>query len=152
MSNMRLHVRVSPTSMSLLDKAAAPGDVSKSALVDAAIQKMLAPKPDASFESALTRRLDKMSKSMERYAYDAAALTETLALFVLYYLCITPPLPEDHREGAEALGRKRFDHFISQVGDRLMGEENYSRALLHHMGLEDISTTAERRVANGASQ
>src|SRR5690606_31478160 len=86
--------------------------------------------------AAIVSRLDRMTRQMERLADDAAAQTETLALYILYYLCITPPLPEEARAGAEALGRQRFDHFIAQVGGRLLGKERYVDTLLFHMGLE----------------
>jgi hypothetical protein len=80
---------------------------------------------------------------MERLADDASAQTETLALYILYYLCITPPLPEQNRAAAEALGQKRFERFISQVGDRLMGKERFTDSLLEHMGL--TAATSEQR-------
>ena len=136
MTKPRINIHISREAERLLDKAAGPG-VTKTSLVDAAIKHLLAPKDDKSETAALVRRLDRMTRQMERLADDGAAQTETLALYVLYYLCITPPLPEHSRAGAEALGRQRFEHFIGQVGDRLMGKERYVDSLLAHMGLEE---------------
>ncbi|PQA89237.1 CopG family transcriptional regulator [Hyphococcus luteus] len=138
MTKPRINIHISREAERLLDKAAGPG-VTKTSLVDAAIKQLLAPKDDKSETAALVRRLDRMTRQMERLADDGAAQTETLALYVLYYLCITPPLPENSRAGAEALGRQRFEHFIGQVGDRLMGKERYVDSLLAHMGLEETS-------------
>ena len=135
MTKPRINIHISREAELLLDRAAGPG-VTKTSLVDAAIKNLLAPKNDESKVTAIVSRLDRITRQMERLADDAAAQTETLALYVLYYLCITPPLPEEARAGAEALGRRRFDHFISQVGDRLMGKERYVETLLSHMGLE----------------
>ncbi|MGE0184046.1 MAG: CopG family transcriptional regulator [Parvularculaceae bacterium] len=136
MTKPRINIHISREAERLLDKAAGRG-VTKTSLVDAAIKQLLAPKDDRSETAALVRRLDRMTRQMERLADDGAAQTETLALYVLYYLCITPPLPENSRAGAEALGRQRFEHFIGQVGDRLMGKERYVDSLLAHMGLEE---------------
>lgn len=136
MTKPRINIHISREAERLLDKASGPG-VTKTSLVDAAIKQLLAPKDDKSEMAAIVRRLDRMTRQMERLADDGAAQTETLALYILYYLCITPPLPENSRAGAEALGRQRFEHFISQVGDRLMGKERYVDSLLAYMGLEE---------------
>jgi hypothetical protein len=135
MTKPRINIHISREAERLLERAAGPG-VTKTSLVDAAIKTLLGPKDDKNEVAAIVSRLDRMTRQMERLADDAAAQTETLALYVLYYLCITPPLPEEARAGAEALGRQRFDHFITQVGDRLLGKERYVETLLSQMGLE----------------
>ncbi len=135
MAKTRINIHISRDAECLLERAAGPG-VTKTSLVDAAIKNLLAPKDERSEIAAIVSRLDRMTRQMERLADDAAAQTETLALYILYYLCITPPLPEESRAGAEALGRQRFERFIGQVGDRLMGKERYVETLLSHMGLE----------------
>jgi Arc/MetJ-type ribon-helix-helix transcriptional regulator len=136
MAKPRIHVHVTKEAETLLRRAVAEGAASKAAVVDAAIKALLDKTHDERELATFSRRLDKLTRAMERLADDAAAQTETLALYILYYLCITPPLPDSTRAGAEALGRKRFEHFISQVGDRLMGKERYTESLLAAMGLE----------------
>jgi hypothetical protein len=139
MAKPRINIHISPEAAKLLDHACHRGASTKASIVDAALKLLLAPKSDDRELTVLIKRFDKMTRAMERLADDATAQSETLALYVLYYLCITPPLPEQSRAGAEALGRKRFEHFIGQVGDRLMGKERYGDALLDHMGLEPVS-------------
>ena len=45
-----------------------------------------------------------------------------MALFVRYFLTITPPLPKVEHDSARTLGRDRFDVFVAQVGRRLAGD------------------------------
>ncbi|MEM8771409.1 MAG: hypothetical protein AAGD92_07150 [Pseudomonadota bacterium] len=136
----RLHILLSDDTAKLLEGACLQTGATKTALVESAITELLAKKTEKRELEKITLRLDKMSKAVERLAGDAAAHTETLALYILYYLCITPPVPEASRGSMEALGRKRFELFIAQVGDRLMGTENFGDALLSHIGLERVAT------------
>jgi hypothetical protein len=130
MTKPRINIHVTPEADALLRRAVQDGAASKAAIVDAAIKELLDRSADERVLSKIAQRLDKLTRAMERMADEATAQTETLALFVLYYLCVTPPLPETVRAGAEALGRKRFEHFIAQVGQRLTGKERYTDALL----------------------
>ena len=143
MTKPRIHIHISHEAAALLERAAAQDGVTKTAIIDAAIKQLLAPEDESRELRALVRRLDRLNRVTERLADDTAAQTETLALYILYYLCITPPLPDDTRAGAEALGRKRFEHFVGQVGDRLMGKERYTDALLNHMRFEPGETALE---------
>ncbi|MGY4313970.1 hypothetical protein [Bradyrhizobium sp. JR3.5] len=84
----------------------------------AALDRFLNPERDASGDAALIRRLDRMSRQLERADRDVSVLAETIALFIRYYLTITPPLPSQDQDAARALGRERFEMFVAQVGKR----------------------------------
>jgi len=126
----RINIHVTPEADALLKRAVQDGAASKAAVVDAAIKQLLDSKADERALQRIAQRLDKLTRAMERMADEGIAQTETLALFVLFYLCVTPPVPETLRGGAEAAGRKRFEHFIGQVAARLAGKERYTDALL----------------------
>ena len=51
---------------------------------------------------------------------DIDVLLESLALFVRYQLMVTAPLPEADT-AARAIGRDRFEAFVSQVGRQIAG-------------------------------
>ena len=138
MTKPRLHILLSDEVAKLLEGACIQTGATKTALVEAAIKELLGQKSETRELEKMRFRLDKMSKALDRLAGDAEAHTETLALYVLYYLCITPPLPESSRASCEALGRKRFERFVGQVGDRLKGKDSFAGALLDHMGLERV--------------
>jgi hypothetical protein len=95
-----------------------PG-TNKSAIVDAALDRFLNPERDQSGDAALLRRLDRMSRQLDRVDRDLSITAETVALFVRYYLTVTPPLPSDDQEAARALGRERFEIFVAQIGKRV---------------------------------
>jgi hypothetical protein len=44
---------------------------------------------------------------------------EALALFIRFWLTITPPLPESAQTAAQAKGRERFESFLETLGRRL---------------------------------
>jgi predicted transcriptional regulator len=116
----------------------------KSALVEEALRASLAPERHVGIEEILARRLDELSKSMATVRRDVAIATETLALFVRYYLTITPPLPQSEQEPARLLGRERFQVFVAQIGRRLAGEQRLVSEVLETIAANepDLFATA----------
>jgi len=100
-----------------------PG-ANKSAIVDKALDRFLSPDRDQGNEAALLRRLDRMSKQLAQIDRHQLIVLESVALFIRYYLTITPPLPRSEHEPARALGHQRFEFFIAQIGKRLAGGQN----------------------------
>ncbi|MEQ1929528.1 MAG: CopG family transcriptional regulator [Parvularculaceae bacterium] len=146
MTKPRINIHVTPEADALLRRAVRDGAASKAAVVDAAIKQLLDAEPDERALQRIAQRLDKLTRAMERMADEGIAQTETLALFILYYLCVTPPVPESLRGGAEAAGRKRFEHFIGQVGARLASKERTTDAILAtiDLGRPDKAEPTER--------
>lgn len=95
-----------------------PG-ANKSAIVDAALDRFLNPERDSAGDAALVRRLDRMTAQVGRVDRDLSIMAETVALYIRYYLTITPPLPSGDQDAARALGRERFEMFVAQVGKRV---------------------------------
>jgi hypothetical protein len=95
----------------------------KSRIVNDAIDRFLNPEKYDN-NRALVRRLDRMSKAMDRLDRNQSVSVETLALFIRYFLTITPPLPDDDQAAAHAIGRGRFEVFVAQVGRRLATDKN----------------------------
>lgn len=92
---------------------------SKSAMLEEALRLSLEPQRVPGVEEVLVRRLDELHKVVGIVNRDVAIVTEVLALFVRYFLTITPPLPQSEQEPARLLGRERFQVFVAQVGRRL---------------------------------
>lgn len=88
-------------------------------VVDAALDRFLNPERDPNGDAALVRRLGRMSSQLVRVERDLSVTAETVALFVRYYLTITPPLPSGDQDAARALGRERFELFVAQVGKQV---------------------------------
>jgi hypothetical protein len=91
-----------------LDQVARDRHGGKSALVEDAVRASLEPQPHAGIEDALARRLNEISRTLATLARDQLVATETLALFVRYFLTATPPVPDSEQESARLTGRKRY--------------------------------------------
>ncbi|WP_291079140.1 hypothetical protein [Hyphomonas sp.] len=96
--------------------------MTKTAILEAALEQYLFPDKDKDLESRLLSRLDAFDLRQGAIERDVALTMETLAHFVFYWLCRTDPLPEGERDAAQALGQRRFDYFIEQVASKLANE------------------------------
>ncbi|MEQ1612999.1 MAG: CopG family transcriptional regulator [Hyphomicrobiaceae bacterium] len=118
----RITLSLSPETTKRLTLVANYRKGAKSALVEEALDRYLDPERRRLLDDAALRRLDTQSKSLSAIARDVAIATETLSLFVRYFLTITPPLPHPEQDSARALGRQRFEVFVAQVGRRLASD------------------------------
>jgi len=137
--------------LALLSKR--PG-LNKSRIVNDALDRFLNPERDKTFEKAMLRRLDQMSKSQAKIERNESITSETLALFVRYFLTITPPLPQAEQASAHALGKERFEVFIAQVGRRLAQDQNLIAEVLERIvdNRPDLFTEAASDIAGVAKQ
>jgi hypothetical protein len=94
----------------------------KSALVEKGLDRQLDPDRIQRHDEALLRRMDGVVKGFADVQRDVAIATETLSLYVRYFLTVTPPVPKVDQEAARAIGRERFQVFVAQVGRRLAGD------------------------------
>lgn len=122
MSKKRYTLYLSRPLARKFDLVASQRNGAKSALVEEALRASLEPRQHEGVEDALARRLNEVSKALGTVKRDVAIVTETLALFVRYFLTITPPLPESEQEPARLLGKERFHVFVAQVGRRLASD------------------------------
>ena len=106
-----------------LDEVAKLRNGAKSALVEEALKATLEPKKLPGVDDALARRIDELNRRASAVQRDVAVVTEALALFVHYFLTITPPLPKSEQGSARALGTERFQVFVAQVGRRLATDQ-----------------------------
>src|SRR5580700_11652693 len=102
----------------LADYAARKG-ATQSLVVEAALASYLSPDGADRLEAALARRLDRMSRQVERLERHVTISNEALALFVRFWLTSTPPLPDTAQAAAQAKGRERYEGFIEALGRRL---------------------------------
>ena len=55
---------------------------------------------------------------------------EMLANYLVYWLARFEPFPDGERDIANALARRRFDHFIKQVAAKVVNGENTAATAL----------------------
>lgn len=80
-------------------------------------------------------RLDAQKKRLRRICRELEVTAETLAVFVRYFLMVTPPLPESEQEEARQLGRARLKVFVKEVGRRVVSDGGW---------VTDVMQTAAR--------
>jgi hypothetical protein len=119
----RLSIRISAPLARKLEFVAGRSSGTKSALIEEALRARLEPEQVPGIDDVLIRRLNELTRALGGIARDIAIVSETLALFVRYFLTITPPLPQGEQEPARLLGKQRFQVFVAQVGRRLAGEQ-----------------------------
>jgi hypothetical protein len=94
----------------------------KSAIVEELLDRRLNPERYPLIDESIVRRLDELSRSLASIKRDLAVASEMQALFVRYYLTITPPLATSEQPAAHALGKERFQVFVAQIGRRIASD------------------------------
>lgn len=104
-----------------LDEAARRMRRSKSEIMVAALASYLSPDGAEATEAAMTRRLDRMSRQLERLERDVTISNEAVALFVRTWLRNAPSVVGSDDRAAADVGRERYSRFIDALG-RMLSE------------------------------
>lgn len=139
MKKARLSVYLDPEIMTQLAGLADQRRQPKSLIAEAAIASFLTPDDADRREAVVVRRLDRLTRQGERLERDLWIAAETLALFIRFWLTVTPALPENAQAAAHAKGRERFDSFLETLGRRLAKGQSVLREVSFE-GLNDRST------------
>jgi hypothetical protein len=134
----RLSVYLDRQVMRSLTDYAGRRNKSKSLVAEAAISSFLSPDAAERDEATFVRRLDRLSRQLERLERDVGISVETLALFIRFWLIATPAVPEQAQAAARAKGAERYEAFVDALGRRLAK----GPTLLREVSL-DMSTASE---------
>lgn len=115
----RLNLFIEPSHARRLGDLAAHRGVSKSSLVAAALASFLSPDGADQREAALARRLDRLSRQLDKLDRDQSILIETVAIYVCVFLTVSVPIPAAHQDAARAQGKLRYGQFIDQLARHL---------------------------------
>ena len=125
----RMNVYFDPDLLAQVEALALRRQVSKSAIIEAAVASFLSGDTSDRLEAALSRRLDKLGREIHALDEDLAVLGETVSLFVNIWLAATPPLPESAQASARAKGAERFEGFMQTLGKRLATGDRFLKEL-----------------------
>lgn len=111
-----------------LDERASSRRITRTDIVEAALASLLTPDHEERIEAALTRRLDRISRQLDRLEWHVELTNEAIALFVRSWLINSPPLPDTALRAAQATGKKRWEAFVDSLSRRMergpkLGEE-----------------------------
>jgi hypothetical protein len=80
-------------------------------------------------EAALGRRLDRLTRQMDRMERHITISNEALALFVRFWLTATPALPDTAQAAAQSKGHERYEGYIEALVRRLAKGQGLAKEL-----------------------
>jgi len=128
-TKMRMNVYFEPHLLRKVEELALRRDVSKSAVIEAAVASFLSEDSTDRREAAFAPRMDRLGRQIGELDEDLAILGETVSLFIRFWLTITPPLPESAQASARAKGTERFENFLKTLGRRLATGDRFLKEL-----------------------
>ena len=111
--------RLPPDVARKLADYAARKRVAQALVVETALASHLSPDSADRLEAALARRLDRMTRQIERLERHVKISNEAIALFVRFWLTSTLALPDTAQAAAQIKGRERYEGFVEALARRL---------------------------------
>src|SRR6266852_5631306 len=115
----RVGVYLSESTAARLAEAAKNPRATKSALVEAALDRYFDSDDEISDTATVTRHLAGLSRQLEDLDRNLRIANETAAPHARFHLAVTPLIPAGEQGAACALGAERFEEFATQVGRRV---------------------------------
>ncbi|GBQ42613.1 hypothetical protein AA18890_1607 [Komagataeibacter europaeus LMG 18890] len=128
-SKTRMNVYFEPELLKQVEALALRRNVSKSAVIEAAVASFLSADASERLEAVFARRMDRIDRQIAGMDEDVAIMGETLALFIRFWLTVTPPLPDSAQVSARAKGVERFERFLQSLGRKLATGDRFLREL-----------------------
>ena len=142
-----MNVYFDPSLLQRVENLAAQKGLAKSAIIEAAVASFLSPDAEDRREAAFARRLDRLTRQVERLERDMMISAEALALFVRFWLTVTPPLPDGPQGAAKAKGAERYQGFIETLGRRIAKGQSVLREVSMDIdGMPSAQPSSERGV------
>jgi hypothetical protein len=125
----RMNVYFDPELLKKVEALSLRRNISKSAVIEAAVSSFLSADASERLEAVFARRMDRIGRQIEGLDEDLAIVGETLSLFIRFWLTITPPLPDSAQASARAKGAERFESFLQTLGRRLATGDRFLKEL-----------------------
>ena len=125
----RMNVYFDPALLKQVEALALRRNISKSAIIEAAVASFLSDDTSEKLEAAMSRRLDKLGRQIDALDEDLAVLGEAVSLFIRFWMTITPPLSEASQASARVKGAERFEGFMQTLGKRLATGDRFLKEL-----------------------
>src|SRR5258705_3785459 len=100
----RMNVYFEPALLKQVEALALRRNVSKSAVIEAAVASFLSEDSAERLEAVFARRMDRLGPQIDCIDQDLAVLGVTVALFIPFCLTVTPPSPAYPQHFSRATG------------------------------------------------
>ncbi len=137
----RMNVYFEPGLLKRVEALALRRDVSKSAIIEAAVASFLSGDAAEQLEAVFSRRMDKLGRQIDSVDEDLAILGEAVSLFIRFWLTVTPPLSDSAQASARAKGAERFDGFLQTLGRKLATGDRFLTELSRDIDLRRSMST-----------
>lgn len=118
-SSVKRTFRIDSVLARQLDERASSRRITRTDIVEAALASLLTPDHEERLEAVLTRRLDRLSRQLDRLEWHVELSNEGFALFVRAWLINNPPLPDAALRAAQVTGKKRWEAFVDSLSRRM---------------------------------
>ena len=118
-SSVKRTFRIDSVLARQLDERASSRRITRTDIVEAALASLLTPDHEERLEAVLTRRLDRLSRQLDRLEWHVELSNEGFALFVRSWLINNPPLPAAALRAAQVTGKKRWEAFVDSLSRRM---------------------------------
>lgn len=125
----RMNVYFDPDLLKKVEALALRRNISKSAVIEAAVASFLSADASERLEAVFARRMDRIGRQIDGIDEDLAILGETLSLFIRFWMTLTPPLSESAEASARAKGNERFERFLHSLARRLATGDRFLKEL-----------------------
>lgn len=120
----------------LVAERASQRRVTKTEVVEAALASLLSPDHEERIEAALTRRLDRLSRQLDRLEWHVELSNEAFALFIRFWLTSHPPQAEAGSKEAQAIGLRRYRSFVDSLARRMEAGPKLKDELSEDVGID----------------
>jgi hypothetical protein len=145
-----MNVYLPPELLQEIADLAARKKLSRSAIVEAAVTSFLSPDGADRREAAFARRLDRLTRQAQRLERNTRIMLETQALFVRFWLTVTPPPPPEVQAATQPNVQKRYEGFVEALGRRLQKGQSFLNEIPEDVN-EQPSRGARDDVSGGVS-
>jgi len=133
-SSIKQTFRLDAELVRLVAERARQRRVTRTEIVEAALASLLSADHEERLEAALTKRIDKLTRGLERLEWNLDLSNEAFALFVRFWLTSTAPLPDTALPAAQAKGRKRWEGFVDSLSRRMESGPKLTEELSREKG------------------
>lgn len=104
--------------------------VSQASVVEASIASFLSPDGSERMEAAFSRRLDRITRQLQKLDYHVEVGNEAFALYLRTWLAATPPPASEPSAAVRAALEQRFENFVEALARRMERETHLADDLV----------------------
>lgn len=120
MTKPRINIHIPTDLYARLCEDTRGSGVTKTAIIEAALRAYYNPESRLGLEERVLDRLNSFDVRQGEIELGVTTCLETLNQYVLYWLTLMEPPQEGERDAAQALGKRRFEHFKAQVNETVI--------------------------------